>query len=874
MGVCKNGRMKYLWLMVILIIFPQMLSAIGFPKDFRDGKALVKLPKIAFSDQPNVEIAVHNVGEVWLTVTNIGQFGLGYLGDQVDPLTGLKAPSCEYPGGSNINYLYVGGFWIGAIVGRDTLVSIGVDDYYSVVEFWPDSRSVIERRSIQPSNPFFSNEAKSEQDIIADYSDILTNPQYVLTDPTDGRPHIPLNIEVEQESYAWSYEYAQDFILFNYSIKNIGNKDLHKVYMAIYVDGDVHHSSKVGTEGYGDDLCGFLRTFPSPGSACEFLDTINIAYITDNDGDPDETGKFTNKSATGVAGVRVVRTPSDSLNYSFNWWATNYNPSQDFGPRRTGTIDDPFRNMNGILGTPNGDANKYYVMRHNEFDYDQLFAGKDHSAAGWLPRPDNAADIADGFDARYLLSFGPFDISPGEVLPVSFAWVLGEKLHRNPDDYEKYFNINEPERYYDTWDFSDLAKNSIWASWVYDNPGFDSDGDGYMGDFRVCAFESTLVCDSISPDSMVCDWAYTKADTTYYRGDGIPDFRGAQPPTPPELRIYPRMTKQDGGELLVRWNGLSSEMEKDIFSNMRDFEGYRTLVSLTDNRSDFTVLASFDKKDYDRWVWSYQKEKWVLPDPPLTLDSLRKIYGVDFDPMNYDSDHPFPRHNEGDPDSVFYFSEQDWNAGDLSDTLGIHKRFPDEPFPSTLNLDSAEIYYPEELTEDGYLKYFEYEYVLRDLLPSRLYYVSVTAFDYGSPGHGLKALETNPTINAVGAYPQNAVALVEEKRPEVMVYPNPYRIDGQYRAYGFEGLGSDRPDDRVRAIHFTNLPHKCTIKIYSIDGDLIREINHDCASEDPTCMHEQWDLITRNTQAVVSGIYYYVVESEFGNQIGKLVIIM
>ena len=178
------------------------------------------------------------------------------------------------------------------------------------------------------------------------------------------------------------------------------------------------------------------------------------------------------------------------------------------------------------------------------------------------------------------------------------------------------------------------------------------------------------------------------------------------------------------------------------------------------------------------------------------------------------------------------------------------------------------------MTEDGYLKYFEYEYVLRDLLPSRLYFVSVTAFDYGSPGHGLKALETNPTINAVGAYPQNAVALVEEEIPEVVVYPNPYRIDGQYRAYGFEGLGSDRPDDRVRAIHFTNLPHKCTIKIYSIDGDLIREINHDCASEDPTCMHEQWDLITRNTQAVVSGIYYYVVESEFGNQIGKLVIIM
>ena len=34
-----------------------------------------------------------------------------------------------------------------------------------------------------------------------------------------------------------------------------------------------------------------------------------------------------------------------------------------------------------------------------------------------------------------------------------------------------------------------------------------------------------------------------------------------------------------------------------------------------------------------------------------------------------------------------------------------------------------------------------------------------------------------------------------------------------------------------------------------------------------------WDLISRNTQAVVSGIYLYTVESETGTQVGKFVII-
>jgi hypothetical protein len=34
-----------------------------------------------------------------------------------------------------------------------------------------------------------------------------------------------------------------------------------------------------------------------------------------------------------------------------------------------------------------------------------------------------------------------------------------------------------------------------------------------------------------------------------------------------------------------------------------------------------------------------------------------------------------------------------------------------------------------------------------------------------------------------------------------------------------------------------------------------------------------WDLVTRNTQAVTSGIYIWRVDSRLGSQVGKLVII-
>ena len=56
---------------------------------------------------------------------------------------------------------------------------------------------------------------------------------------------------------------------------------------------------------------------------------------------------------------------------------------------------------------------------------------------------------------------------------------------------------------------------------------------------------------------------------------------------------------------------------------------------------------------------------------------------------------------------------------------------------------------------------------------------------------------------------------------------------------------------------------------------MVREIVHNMDSGDPMATHEEWDMITRNTQMVVSGMYYWTVEDEDGDvQIGKLVVIM
>ncbi len=55
----------------------------------------------------------------------------------------------------------------------------------------------------------------------------------------------------------------------------------------------------------------------------------------------------------------------------------------------------------------------------------------------------------------------------------------------------------------------------------------------------------------------------------------------------------------------------------------------------------------------------------------------------------------------------------------------------------------------------------------------------------------------------------------------------------------------------------------------------MREIEHNTLPNAPESMHDVWNLITRNRQQAVSGLYYWVVESAGQEaQVGKLVLIM
>ncbi len=508
-------RADYVKLAALFLLLVFVSSSTYGRSLFDPEEGMSKATTSSQSSDPYVTIGFHNVNDMGLSVTNKGQIGLWGQSWQ-NPLNASEtAQSLEFPRSTGKQHLFGGALWVGAIVNGDTLVSVARDGWFVTQEMWPDEAPYGDMEYLSIDNGDIG--AVSNQDFIAVYTDTVINPALVQNDPFDGRPHVPLGIEVTQKSHVWDYPYAEDIVIIEYFIENIGSNILEDCYVGIFWDGDVF-SGNPQQGDFLDDVAGFRHSVEIGDPACSFEYPIDLAYIIDNDGkDYGDGCPYDANSPRDGAGVRLLASPSDSIFSSFNWWISNSNGALDFGPRKAGTVENPFYDFGGHLGTPSGDRSKYYMMSHPEIDYNQLYAAVDHTADGWLPPPSNAVDFANGFDTRYLLSFGKFTIYPGEVLPIAIAVVGGKNILTDCDAFSSLYDPNNPDDFYNTLDFSDIDMNAVYASWIYDIPGVDTDGNGDSGHYFVCCLDSALINGS---------WECTVADTVYYKGDGVPDFKG------------------------------------------------------------------------------------------------------------------------------------------------------------------------------------------------------------------------------------------------------------------------------------------------------------------------------------------------------------
>jgi hypothetical protein len=101
----------------------------------------------------------------------------------------------------------------------------------------------------------------------------------------------------------------------------------------------------------------------------------------------------------------------------------------------------------------------------------------------------------------------------------------------------------------------------------------------------------------------------------------------------------------------------------------------------------------------------------------------------------------------------------------------------------------------------------------------------------------------------------------------ICVVPNPY--------VGTNLLEPVNPLDRsargYRRVYFDHLPEKCTIRIYTLAGELIRTLEHEGSIDDGK---EFWDLLTRDNMEVAYGLYFFHVDAPgIGETTGKFSII-
>jgi hypothetical protein len=100
---------------------------------------------------------------------------------------------------------------------------------------------------------------------------------------------------------------------------------------------------------------------------------------------------------------------------------------------------------------------------------------------------------------------------------------------------------------------------------------------------------------------------------------------------------------------------------------------------------------------------------------------------------------------------------------------------------------------------------------------------------------------------------------------KVLVVPNPYVGAASWEPSTTEvGRGE-------RRIYFMHLPSQCTIRIYTISGKFVDEIQHSSSMSDG---QESWDLVSKDGMDIAFGVYVYQVDApDVGQKIGKFAVI-
>ena len=946
-----------------------------------------------------VEVAVHNINEIELYISNYGKIGNLFC-----------------PTGSGHSYLYGAGVWFGVIdPPGDTLVTIGYGPHGGESEFLPglagqEAADPLVRIYMYPHIwpapyeifPMAPQDTFSHQDSWCCYNDTDINAHI----PGDTRP---IDIEVYQTGYAWQLAGLETVIYFIWTVKNISGDTLKNCIYSFCADPDIGNET-----GTGNDICAgtvgqwyiiegeslwiddFVyvwqaepEPFPAPSwwpmaIGCDFLQSPwDLVYNADKDED-NILDQFEMDSAY------FYNMLPDSL------WDRDHDGTPDWrDPNQIPQVGLTSLKRFTLNLEPNLDNERYMTM-----------AGYNYKIGNYCPY-DTQPPQPD--DQRFLMSAGQFDLAPESTATITIALMLVEwdSLQGRPDtafaplDYicQYIYDINwllpqapPPPRLSCipgdaqiilNWDnFSEITPDPFYE--------FVSDPNGWIHDpyYRKYDFEGYGIWKNTTGDAD--DWylldRFDLFNNIVFEDTMQPESTRIYADNSGLVHSYIDHDVRNGFTYYYAITAFDYNLIKDhdtLGPGYREliFEGCRVATSATPRRDPANYIPGTcsleliygNNKLLKNIAWyivnpfamdgspfyiylgpvafhdGYENDSIPIPSlyrAYIKDENLEMIDSVEIETNNQitNIDHAFPCIN-GITASINFQLDSLPADRSIFESIEVHGSYPESlvipvlPGPwapyfafwayrgndyriewySTTghptNANSVRVY---DLSTGEEIEYNPYdpemdhefdEYASGWCLQSHLEVSDTLVLNNTPPATrntkylyingglvGLKAggplMPTDPVPSPsdiwyvkadTGFIPAPANALFKihsvpayfdtttKLSLNVKVVPNPYIVFNEWEIRRFPAK-----------LKFINLPHNCTIRIFNLNGELVRTILHTHTYEPELGQEsvinnaggdEWWDLLNNERQIVANGVYIYHVRSGIGEQVGKMVII-
>ncbi len=740
--------------------------------------------------------------------------------------------------------------------------------------------------------------------------------------------HKPLNLKVVQESFAWENDQVDDFVGFQYTITNVGVVDISNIYIGFYADSDI--GPREGISVAGDDMAGSFSgaVKASDGSwvpvevgfmwdAAEenridgYFGVAFLGHDTDPEGlrAPASVALRTFQRFSGEAPFDQGGDPTNDAERYELLSAAPEDRDPDVQPGR----DQDYRFLIS--------AGPFQILRADEDLEFQVAMVVGPGRAGMLAHCAEAALtwygnyfdvvtdqenedgdlIVTGENGRESIicreDFGDptlFDtIYPdfGDVTCVDPGYLLNTQTPLNPDEVFVYRDGAEAkhcaminmdncfecfrQKRHEVGETAEVARCSqydieeYWNCWKDGEPVARKAG-----------------CTGIEGRETQVNWLV-----------------GMAPPAP-GMRLWPTDNRMH-----VYWDN-TSEITADVRLGQIDFESYRVWRAENWTRPWGASVENGPGSNLWQMVAEYDVVNSFIADyivgPGDTVrDTLALGPNTGLDAISYHPvvlDDPYFAQLADDMQQVvdadsegFYTSrppiyDEDSNVIPGSEPLERWSGYPDVMDTFWAVTVREESSYVDPISEDEVVVIVGkdateyYEYIDPFAHNGFLYFYSVTATD-----HELQLIpETDPAeYRIVGpgqagdpasSFDYGSPATDSQSADDraqnganIFVYPNPAT---RAALTEFQEMAPNSEDPTGVRVKWANLPQAHnTIRIYSVAGDLIETIDHDGTEG---YGEAYWNLMSRNGQEVVSGIYMYVVQSDdgaFEDFIGKFVLV-